>query len=351
PSSQQLGRPGGARPLGPDGKPTSPQNGQPRQQPPNMMDPGLRQRAGLGVTNAQGVPVPGHAAGTNTGMHPHPQSHPQQHQQPRGPQALYGPGYPGPQGPGGPYSPPQNTERHWYDKIVDVIVGDEGPDTKYALICGRCFAHNGLVLPQEIDEIQYVCPKCNHFNPSKKDARKNGNNGQGSNGVQLPYISTPDMTLLQAQEMPLPPSRDPSPSPSAQRMPRPQTTDRRMHLDPQSFGTEHDEVIQDGDSVNHSEIDDVEFVNNWNDDEINHDEGDDDDMHGTDSDNIQGYAVDSEGAVSSSLQVPSPRTTRRSAANPTRLSDLSAADTDDAGSESGSKKSKKSSTKRKTKRS
>lgn len=52
-----------------------------------------------------------------------------------------------------PYGSPSN-ERHWYDKIVDVIVGEEGPDTKYALICGQCFAHNGLALPQEIEDIR-----------------------------------------------------------------------------------------------------------------------------------------------------------------------------------------------------
>ncbi|KAE8249752.1 hypothetical protein A4X13_0g5089 [Tilletia indica] len=35
---------------------------------------------------------------------------------------------------------------------------------KYALICSRCFAHNGLAMPHEFDEIQYVCPKCGAFN-------------------------------------------------------------------------------------------------------------------------------------------------------------------------------------------
>ncbi|KAK0552791.1 hypothetical protein OC846_002742 [Tilletia horrida] len=35
---------------------------------------------------------------------------------------------------------------------------------KYALICSRCLAHNGLAMPQEFDEIQYICPKCGAFN-------------------------------------------------------------------------------------------------------------------------------------------------------------------------------------------
>ena len=50
--------------------------------------------------------------------------------------------------------PFQQQERHWYDKLVDVIVGDEGPDTKYALICENCFAHNGLALAQELDDVR-----------------------------------------------------------------------------------------------------------------------------------------------------------------------------------------------------
>jgi hypothetical protein len=49
----------------------------------------------------------------------------------------------------GPQQPQQ-----WYDKLVDALVGDAGPETKYALICTHCYAHNGLVLPQEVDNIR-----------------------------------------------------------------------------------------------------------------------------------------------------------------------------------------------------
>ncbi|KAF9182561.1 hypothetical protein BGZ51_004681 [Haplosporangium sp. Z 767] len=140
-----------------DGRPgSSPQSGQSRSQQPNMMDPGLRHRQGQGAMNAQGISV-----GQDRAQHH--QKSPAGHgspNAPRGPQGPYpqqqqpfNPGQPHPHG-----MPPQysaySTEKHWYDKIVDVIVGDEGPDTKYALICGRCFAHNGLALPQEIDDIR-----------------------------------------------------------------------------------------------------------------------------------------------------------------------------------------------------
>ncbi|KAH8553561.1 hypothetical protein BGW37DRAFT_549483 [Umbelopsis sp. PMI_123] len=59
-------------------------------------------------------------------------------------------------------------ERQWYDKLVDALVGEDGPETKYALICNHCSTHNGLVLPQEIETIQYICPKCGQFNASRR---------------------------------------------------------------------------------------------------------------------------------------------------------------------------------------
>ncbi|CAO3653922.1 unnamed protein product [Mucor hiemalis] len=67
--------------------------------------------------------------------------------------------------------PQQPQQQQWYDKVVDALVGDSGPETKYALICTHCYAHNGLVLPQEVDEIQYTCPHCHQFNPSRKSRK------------------------------------------------------------------------------------------------------------------------------------------------------------------------------------
>ncbi|KAK4516632.1 uncharacterized protein ATC70_011608 [Mucor velutinosus] len=62
----------------------------------------------------------------------------------------------------------QPPSQPWYDKLVDALVGDVGPESKYALICIHCNAHNGLVLPQEVNTIQYTCPHCHQFNPSRK---------------------------------------------------------------------------------------------------------------------------------------------------------------------------------------
>lgn len=72
-----------------------------------------------------------------------------------------------------PMPPPR---KHWYDKVADAILGDDDTITaassRYALICQKCFAHNGLVKESAWEETQYVCPKCGYFNPSPKALRQ-----------------------------------------------------------------------------------------------------------------------------------------------------------------------------------
>ncbi|KAJ1886971.1 hypothetical protein LPJ66_009358 [Kickxella alabastrina] len=69
-------------------------------------------------------------------------------------------------------SPGRGGSRPWLDKLVDQLVGDVGgADDRYALICRHCYAHNGLVLEEEINDIQYSCPKCGKFNPSLRALR------------------------------------------------------------------------------------------------------------------------------------------------------------------------------------
>lgn len=39
-------------------------------------------------------------------------------------------------------------EKKWYDRLADTILGDDpaqAAQNKYALVCGECFRHNGLV--------------------------------------------------------------------------------------------------------------------------------------------------------------------------------------------------------------
>ncbi|CAE6472967.1 unnamed protein product [Rhizoctonia solani] len=77
-----------------------------------------------------------------------------------------------------PPRPVQPPQRGWLDKVADKVLGeDESPigiaQSRYALICERCFSHNGLVKESEWETTQYVCPKCGHMNHSPR-AKKSG---------------------------------------------------------------------------------------------------------------------------------------------------------------------------------
>ncbi|KIK66209.1 hypothetical protein GYMLUDRAFT_192853 [Collybiopsis luxurians FD-317 M1] len=71
-------------------------------------------------------------------------------------------------------TPPQPPRKQWLDKIVDVVLGDDDA-ARFALICEKCFSHNGLVKESVWEDTQYVCPKCKHFNPSKRSKKLGAN--------------------------------------------------------------------------------------------------------------------------------------------------------------------------------
>lgn len=54
---------------------------------------------------------------------------------------------------------PGSTGRGWADRFAEALLGgDEGnPESKYALICTKCFIHNGLVRKEELDTIRRSC--------------------------------------------------------------------------------------------------------------------------------------------------------------------------------------------------
>lgn len=57
--------------------------------------------------------------------------------------------------------------RTWSDRLMDMVLGDDANDplNRYALICARCKAHNGLAPPGKTPpEIEYVCPLCGFRN-------------------------------------------------------------------------------------------------------------------------------------------------------------------------------------------
>ncbi|KAF7314648.1 hypothetical protein MKEN_00938600 [Mycena kentingensis (nom. inval.)] len=70
-----------------------------------------------------------------------------------------------------PQEPPRRT---LFDSLADLLVGgeDQAPASqKYALICEKCFAHNGLVHEAAWPDAQYKCPQCGHFNASARSRK------------------------------------------------------------------------------------------------------------------------------------------------------------------------------------
>ncbi|KIY64447.1 hypothetical protein CYLTODRAFT_401875 [Cylindrobasidium torrendii FP15055 ss-10] len=123
-----------------------------------------------------------------------------------------------------PQAPQTVQGRQWFDKLADAMLGqDEAADAaRYALICEECFAHNGLVKESAWDEVQYVCPKCQHFNASRRSRGIAGTpptaqgQGQGkrvvSPGSPMPSISAPGPTRPTPKVPPMPPLTSNSPN-------------------------------------------------------------------------------------------------------------------------------------------
>ncbi|XP_050077752.1 endoplasmic reticulum junction formation protein lunapark-B [Anopheles maculipalpis] len=59
------------------------------------------------------------------------------------------------------------SEKGVLEKMVDYLVGD-GPTNRFAMICGECCMHNGMVLKEEYEYTAFRCAFCNALNPSKK---------------------------------------------------------------------------------------------------------------------------------------------------------------------------------------
>ncbi|KAI6043718.1 hypothetical protein EDC04DRAFT_639906 [Pisolithus marmoratus] len=111
--------------------------------------------------------------------------------------------------------PIQATRKQWYDKLADAILGEDESSvgvaaSRYALICQKCFAHNGLVKESQWEETQYICPKCGFFNPSAK-SKKQG----ASRTPSPPAMSTPSPARSVAQKPSAETSARPLPEPHA----------------------------------------------------------------------------------------------------------------------------------------
>lgn len=100
-----------------------------------------------------------------------------------------------------PAQPIQPTPRRWFDRLADVVLGEEdvggvGAHSKYALICKRCFTHNGLVKEADYDTTQFVCMKCGFLNPAPKPAQHQGASRDASpvdlsHSTHIPQLSSP----------------------------------------------------------------------------------------------------------------------------------------------------------------
>lgn len=53
----------------------------------------------------------------------------------------------------------------WFARIAAMLVGED-PTQCYALICGKCHMHNGLVRKEEFAYVTYYCPHCKALNKS-----------------------------------------------------------------------------------------------------------------------------------------------------------------------------------------
>lgn len=59
-----------------------------------------------------------------------------------------------------PIIPPiQNgpVRKQWFDKLADAVLGDDDA-ARYALICEKCFGHNGLVKETAYEETRALIP-------------------------------------------------------------------------------------------------------------------------------------------------------------------------------------------------
>ncbi|KAH8089314.1 hypothetical protein HD553DRAFT_305717 [Filobasidium floriforme] len=81
-------------------------------------------------------------------------------------------------------------QKRWYDHLADKLMGED-PSTslqnKYALVCGRCFRHNGLVGDKiEWENTKWYCRHCNFFNAAPKDRH-----GPATGSVELDQHAAP----------------------------------------------------------------------------------------------------------------------------------------------------------------
>lgn len=54
-----------------------------------------------------------------------------------------------------------------FEKIVDYLIND-GPSSRYGMICKECYGHNGMVSQEEYEYSAFKCAFCQALNPARK---------------------------------------------------------------------------------------------------------------------------------------------------------------------------------------
>lgn len=113
-----------------------------------------------------------------------------------------------------PSYPIATPRKHWYDKVADAILGEDdsafaSPSSRYALICEKCFTHNGLVKESMWEDAQFVCPKCNHFNASARSKKQKRQAVSSSASPSTP-VGISRISPSPASTSPSPPKLNPS---------------------------------------------------------------------------------------------------------------------------------------------
>ncbi|RVD92368.1 integral membrane metal-binding protein [Tubulinosema ratisbonensis] len=65
-------------------------------------------------------------------------------------------------------SPKKKSEKGIVDTLAGAILGKDEPSRMYALVCEKCYSHNGLVHPNEYKFTKYKCYKCNALNDKRE---------------------------------------------------------------------------------------------------------------------------------------------------------------------------------------
>ncbi|ORX39639.1 hypothetical protein BD324DRAFT_614439 [Kockovaella imperatae] len=141
-------------------------------------------------------------------------------------------------------------EKRWYDRVVDSILGEDpaqGAQSKYALVCGECFRHNGLVGSKyEWERMQWICPRCNHLNPSPlsraKSEMPSGLPPSSSLNAQPASAPVPSSSSkVSSLPSPLTPSRRGTTASPRRRHPAERGTPRSSRLGKEVFSASRDD--------------------------------------------------------------------------------------------------------------